>query len=153
MSPLSLVKKSWQNTKAMPGLLRMLCQGAMVAPPILLAFLVLPLTEWTVNGKSMSYPELWGSGAGVILGLVLLLAAIGGWGIAARVSAARWAWVAAPVLPVLLLPLFPQFAAGSSSSTLSSMGAGLVTSIVLYGALFHVGAVQRYFNQQPHAGA
>ena len=125
----------------------------MVAPPILLAFLVLPLTDWTVNGKSMSYSELWWSGAGVVFGLALLLAAVGGWGIAARVSAARWAWVAAPVLPVLLLPLFPQLAAGSSSSALSSMGAGLVTSIVVYGALFHVAAVQQYINQQPDAGA
>ena len=119
----------------------------MVAPPILLAFLVLPLTDWTVNGKSMSYSELWRSDAGVVFGAALLLAAVGGWGIAARVPAARWAWVAAPLLPALLLPLFPQLAAGSSSSTLSTIGAGLITSIVVYCALFHVAAVQRYINQ------
>ena len=144
MTVLSLVKNSWQNTKAMPVLLRMFSQGAMVASPILLIFLVLPLTDWNVDGKSMSYAELWKSGAGVVAVMPLLLAALGGWGIAAKVKAARWSWVAMPLLPALLLPFFPALSA-SSSSRLADIGSGVVTALIIYGALFHISAVQKYF--------
>ena len=146
MTFLSLVKNSWQNTKAMPGLLRMFSQGAMVAPPILLIFLVLPLTDWNVDGRSLSYGELWKSGAGVIAATALLLAALVGWGIAARVKAARWSWVATPLLPALLLPLFPALSA-SSSSSLANIGSGSITALIIYGALFRIPAVQEYFDR------
>ena len=145
MTVLSLVKSSWQNTKTMPSLLRMFSQGVMVAPPILLLFLVLPLTDWSVNGKSMSYTDLWRSGAGVIAATTLLLATFGGWGIAAKVKAARWLWVATPLLPALLLPFFPALSASAWSSSAVNVGSGIVTALIVYGALFHTLAVREYF--------
>jgi hypothetical protein len=84
MGALAIVKRWWRNTKELPFPLDMLCQGAMVAGPILLVFLVLPIVEWTINGRQMSYAELWKSGAGLAFGLFLFLLMIGAWGLAAQ---------------------------------------------------------------------
>ena len=99
MDALAIVKRWWRNTKDLPFPLDMLCQGAMVAGPALLVFLVLPIVEWTVNGRPMSYAELWKSGAGLAFGLFLFLLMIGAWGLAARNLRSRWALVAAPTAP------------------------------------------------------
>ena len=99
MDALAIVKRWWRNTKDLPFPLDMLCQGAMVAGPVLFVFLVLPIVEWTVNGRQMSYAELWKSGAGLAFGLFLFLLMIGAWGLAARNLRSRWALVAAPTAP------------------------------------------------------
>src|SRR5438477_11449495 len=96
MDALAIVKRWWRNTKDLPFPLDMLCQGAMVAGPVLLVFLVLPIVEWTVNGRQMSYAELWKSAAGLASGLLLFLLMIGAWAFAARTLTSRWALVAAP---------------------------------------------------------
>src|SRR5438309_1795592 len=75
MDALAIVKRWWRNTKDLPFPLDMLCQGAMVAGPVLLVFLVLPIVEWTVNGRQMSYAELWKSGAGLAGTIIFLSAA------------------------------------------------------------------------------
>src|SRR5438034_6471454 len=67
--------------------------------PVLFVFVVLPIVEWTVNGRPMSYAELWKSGAGLAFGLFLFLLMIGAWGLAARNLRSRWALVAAPTAP------------------------------------------------------
>src|SRR5713101_6495150 len=64
MDALAIVKRWWRNTNDLPFPLDMLCQGAMVAVPILFVFVVLPIVDWTINGRQMSYAELWKSGAG-----------------------------------------------------------------------------------------
>jgi len=99
MDALAVVKRWRRNTKDLPFPLDMLCQGAMVAGPVLFVFLVLPIVEWTVNGRQMSYAELWKSGAGLAFGLFLFLLMIGAWGLAARNLRSRWALVAAPTAP------------------------------------------------------
>src|SRR5437016_14602188 len=99
MDALAIVKRSWRNTKDLPFPLDMLCQGAMVAGPALLVFLVLPIAEWTVNGRQMSYAELWKSGAGLAFGLFLFLLMIGAGRSAARNRTSPWVLVAAPAPP------------------------------------------------------
>jgi hypothetical protein len=135
----------WKNTKEMPQILRMFCQGAMVAPPILALLLVLPLTEWQVNGRQVPYQELWSSGAGPVMFLFVSLAALGGWGLAARRGWARWLWVATPTAPLLMAAALPstwftQEATAAGSTWLGAAG----TSALIYAALFLVPAVQRY---------
>jgi len=135
----------WRNTKEMPPLLRMFCQGAMVAPPALSALLVLPLTDWTVNGKQVPYAELWSSGAGLTMLVFMLLAAAGAWGLAARAKWSRWAWVATPVAPLLVAALYPrtwftQEVSGGVTVWLSA----LLTSILIGACLFFVPSVKEY---------
>jgi hypothetical protein len=137
----------WQNTKSMPFLLRLLTQGAMVAAPILLLFLVLPITEWEVNGRSVSYAELWSSGEGAAIAVSLALVAAGAWGLAARNSASRWLLISSPLTPYVVLALFPT----SPTSSFESIGAEVIASAVLtaaafYFCLFHLRAVREYFD-------
>jgi hypothetical protein len=80
----------------MPFLLRTFCEGAMVAAPILLVFLLLPITDWQINGRPMAYAELWSSGQGVAIAAFLVLGGVGAWGLAARVHASRWLLVSLP---------------------------------------------------------
>ena len=135
----------WRNTKNMPQLLRMLCQGAMVAPPILAALLVLPLTDWTVNGKQVPYAELWKSGAGLTFLVFTLTATAGAWGLAARKTWARWALVATPVAPVIVAALYPKTwfteqASGDLSTWLSALG----MAAIFYACLFFLPSVKAY---------
>lgn len=138
------VRRAWQNTKDMPFLLRMYCQGAMVVAPLLLFFLVLPLFDWNVNNRPLSYTELWSSGAGMASSLCLALAGLGGWGLAFRSSVARWAWVAAPSAPLLALPFFPASPQLSGLRDGSLVAGALFTSVAVYAVLFHIPAVRRY---------
>jgi hypothetical protein len=84
MNIVPAIWSTWKNTKGMPFLLRMYCQGAMVVAPLILFFLAVPLFDWTVNDRPVSYTELWSSGAGVTIGGCLMLVGLGGWGLAAR---------------------------------------------------------------------
>ena len=144
MNIAAAVRGAWQNTQDMPALLRMYCQGAMVVTPLLLLLLVLPLFEWTVNGRRVSYAELWSSGAGVVLGVCLALSGLGAWGLAARSSRARWACVAAPSAPLLALPFSRASLLLSGLSDASLVAGTLLTSAAVYAALFHVPSVRRY---------
>lgn len=140
--------KSWRNTKEMPLLLRLLCQGGMVVAPIFLCFLLLPITGWTVNGRTMSYAELWKSGAGVALGVFLVLLLFGTWGLAARNSGTRWALVLAPVAPYAVLVIFPWSSQVSSESLSAyTITSAIVTGLVIYGCLFHLQSVRRYLER------
>src|SRR5262245_970431 len=141
--------KYWRNTREMPLLLRLLCQGGMVGTPILLFFLLVPITDWTVNGRPMSYAELWESGAGFSMATFIALLLVGTWGLAARNPATRWALVLAPVVPFAVLLVFPwssQFSAESLSLELFAQA--VVTGGVIYACLFHLRAVRRYLDRQ-----
>ncbi|TMI36779.1 MAG: hypothetical protein E6H41_10120 [Betaproteobacteria bacterium] len=145
MDALAIVKRWWRNTKDLPFPLDMLCQGAMVAGPVLLVFLVLPIVEWTVNGRQMSYAELWKSGAGLAFGLFLFLLMIGAWGLAARNLASRWALVAAPAAPyVASVPFLSSGLISTEDVWFGILGGSLVAAIA-YACLFHLPAVRRYF--------
>jgi len=131
----------------MPALLRMYCQGGMVAAPILILVLVLPIAPFNVNGQPVSYAELWSSGIGEITALFVGFIGIGAWGIAARSSISRWFIVLAGLLPAVfmtLIPSFYKFAPGASK--ISFLAEAAVTAILLYGCLFWIPSVQRYFN-------
>ena len=142
---MSNVTSIWQNTKEMPQLLRMFCRGAMVAPPILALLLVLPLMEWTVNGRKVSYSELWSSGAGPVMLAFMVTAAAGAWGLAARASWSRWFWVATPIVPVLVAAVYPKtwFTGEAAGDTGIWLGA-LATGAFIFVCLFLVPSVQAY---------
>lgn len=137
--------KLWNNTKAMPQPMRMLCQGGMVAPPILALLLVLPIMDWTVNGRQIAYSELWSSGAGLTMLVFMLMATAGAWGLAARTRWSRWALVATPVAPVLVAAVHPrtwftQEAAGDASVWVSAVA----VSLIIFACLFLIPAVRNY---------
>jgi hypothetical protein len=144
---IAALRHAWRNTKDMPPLLRVFCQGAMVVTPLLLVLLAVPLFDWTVGSRTMSYTDLWQSGAGATLSACLLLGGIGAWGLAARAPRARWALVASPSVP--LLSLWTSRAEGLDS--VSNVASALLTSAVVYLALFHVPAVRRYLSRATHA--
>src|SRR5215217_5104492 len=97
----------WRNTKEMPFPLSMLCQGGMVVAPTFLILLGFPLVEWEIDGRNMSYAELWSSGEGGAIVVSLALVSVGVWGIAARNRVSRWLLVLSPVVPYFLLAMFP----------------------------------------------
>lgn len=136
----------WQNTKSMPFLLRLLTQGAMVAAPILLLFLILPITEWKVNGRSVSYAELWSSGEGAAIAASLALATVGAWGLAARNLAARWLLVSTPLVPYVVLAIFP----GSRAEPigLDVIASAAFTAAIFYFCLYRLRAVRAYLNAE-----
>jgi heme A synthase len=144
---MSRIRNWWKNTNEMPFLLRMLCQGGMVASPILLVFAVLPVADWEVNDIPMSYRDLWISGAALSMISFIVLVGVGAWGLAARSSVSRWALVLAPLVPLLLL-----FALGDSSvfphlrMTFAVFVQGAVTSLLIYACLFWLPSVRRYLD-------
>jgi hypothetical protein len=142
---LAIVKGWWMNTKDLPIPLDMLCQGAMVAGPVLLLFVVLPIVDWTINGRQMSYAELWKSGAGLAFGLFLFLIMVGAWGLAARNLRSRWALVAAPSAPYIASVPFLSSGLLSAEDVWFGILGGLVMAAITYACLFHWPAVRRYF--------
>lgn len=136
----------WKNTQSMPLLLRLLTQGAMVAAPILLLCLVLPITAWEVNGRPLSYAELWSSGEGAALAASLTLVVIGAWGLAARNSASRWLLVSSPLAPYIVLALFPVPHAEPIGSDVIASAA--LTAAVFYFCLFHLRVVRAYLDAE-----
>jgi hypothetical protein len=132
----------WQNTQSMPLLLRLLSQGTMVAAPILLLFLLLPIMEWDINGHRVTYTELWHSGQGVAIASSLAFAAAGAWGLAARNSASRWLLVLTPVVPYLALVILP--ATSSKAFTHGGIASAVFTTVVFYFCLFHLRGVRAY---------
>ena len=150
---MSSILTLWRNTQRMPQLLRMFCQGAMVAPPILAALLLLPLTEWTVNGRQVPYAELWRSGAGLTFLVFTLTATAGAWGLAARKPWARLALVATPIAPVIVASIYPKTwfteQAGDLSTWLSAIG----MAAFFYACLFLLPSVKAYVSGSARADA
>jgi len=145
MDLLPSVREWWRNTKNLPFPLDMLCQGAMVAGPVLLVILALPIVDWTTGDLAMSYAELWKSGAGIAFGLFLLLITIGAWGLAARKRASRWALVAAPPAPYVASMPFLNSGLLTAEDIRYGILGGVLVAAVLYACLFHLPSVRRYF--------
>ncbi len=144
MLNISSIVTYWKNTGDMPFLLRLPCQGGMGAGPVLLLLLMFPFMDWNIDGRSLSYAELWSSGAGVVIGISLLLVSIGVWGLAARRPASRWALVAAPIAPVAIafLPMFQlRYLEPVTTDIILNT---VITAFVVYVCLFHIPAVKKY---------
>ena len=137
----------WNNTKEMPFLLRVLCQGGMFAGPILLVFLALPIADWTFNGKRMSYSELRSSGVGLVMLVFIGLVIVGTWGMAARQPTSRWALVLAPLVPIILALAFPQLRSTVPLDPVFFLQV-LVTPAIIYGCLFHLASIRKYFGNE-----
>lgn len=131
----------WRNTRDMPLLLRVMCRGGMIVAPVLLVLLIVPAMNWTVDGRLVSHAQLWRSGAGPALALLMLLVALGCWGLAARRPPSRWLLVAAPVVPYVARALFPDAASALEPWLLVE---AVAASLILYVGLFHTGAVRTY---------
>jgi hypothetical protein len=123
----------------------MLCQGAMLAGPVLFVFVALPIVDWTIGGRQMPYAELWKSGAGLAFGLFLLLVTSGAWGLAARNPGSRWALVAAPPAPYVASVPFLHSGLLSREEVWFGILGGLLVAAIVYACLFHLPAVCRYF--------
>lgn len=146
MNAPATIRAWWNNTKELPFPIGILCQGGMVAGPILLAFLVLPIMDWTINERQMSYGELWTSGAGFVVALFVLLVMVGAWGLAARNPTSRWALVAAPIAPYVASMPLPKSGLMSADDVLLGILSGLFTAAIIYGCLFHLPGVRRYLS-------
>ena len=145
MNAVAIVRGRWRNTEELPFPLDKLCQGAMVAGPVMFVFLVLPIVDWTINGRQMSYAELWQSGAGLAFGLFLVLLMIGAWGLAARNLGSRWALVAAPAAPYVASVPFANSGLLSIEDIVSGIVGDLFVAAIGYACLFHLPSVRRYF--------
>jgi len=132
----------WKNTKGMPFILRSLVQGAMVVAPIFLLLLVFPLIEWEINGHLVSHASLWSSSEGVAIASTLALAAAGGWGLAARNSRSRWLLVSLPIVPYIVLALFPG--TFSDPVDFADIASAVLTAAVFYCCLFRLRVVRAY---------
>lgn len=140
-----MINRYWENTKDLPFPLDMLCQGAMIAGPVMFVFLVVPIVDWTIEGRHLSYAELWQSGAGVAYALFLLLLTIGAWGLAARKPASRWALIFAPIAPYVASAPFLRSGLLSRDDLTFGILGGMLMAAVLYACLFRLPAVRRYF--------
>jgi hypothetical protein len=134
------IKGYWKATNEMPPILRMPCQGGMVAGPIMAIAILIPFPEWKVNGKPMPYAEVWRSGIAPAMLVLSLLICFGMWGMGARNPAARWLLVAAAIAPLLV-----QYCIAPTTPDIGLMAASAALSVaIIYGYLFHSPAVKRY---------
>lgn len=147
MLAITQLNRWWKNTKEMPFLMRLLCQGGMVAGPILLFFLLAPIADWTVNGRRISYGELWSSGAGASFALFIALIILGSWGLAARKPISRWAVVLAPVAPYAVLLAFPNSWLTADSISVSVLMQAFIAAALMYFCLFHLKGIRRYLER------
>lgn len=145
----STAARWWANTREMPLVLRLLCQGGMIVSPIFILLLLVPFPSWEINGRSMPYIEVWTSGAGLSICAFLLFLAIGTWGLAARGANYRWALVFAPLAPYVVLLLYPwgsQFAADALAfGTVAQL---LLGAVVMYVCLFHLKVVRMFLEKK-----
>jgi hypothetical protein len=135
----------WRDTKTMPYILGVFCQGAMVVTPIIAALLIFPVMEWTINEKALTYSELWSCGAGSVFLLWMLMIATGAWGLAARAIWARWVCVANPVMPLLLAAIHPK--TWFTSEVVAGIDiwlSALATSAFIFVCLFFIPSVLSY---------
>jgi len=130
----------WRNTREMPLVMRVLCQGAMVAIPLLILALVLPVTDWEVDGRVMTYRDLWTSGNGAAITVCLSLYCFGAWGLAARRHSSRWVLVAACLAPAVLV------AVGDRAIPWVSFFEAAICSAAMYFCLFRLPSVRLFMD-------
>jgi hypothetical protein len=139
-----ILRRARSGVAAMPLLMRMLCGIAMLASPILLVALCLPIVSFSVGGKEVAFQEIWRSGLGVILWISLLLSGLASWGLALRRPIARWFAVAGPIAPIAVAALLPHSAVLSHYQQPNAILLALPYAMGMYFCLFHVQSVRRY---------
>lgn len=132
----------WRNTKEMPELIGLACRGAMVAGPVLLIVLLIPGIDWNVNGRPMSYSEVWRSGVGASALSFIVFVTIGAWGMAARKQWSRWVLVLTQVVPVVFFPIDWKEMRGHLPIMLIGVGIGVA---IIYTCLFRLKRMRSYF--------
>lgn len=110
----------------------------MVVTPLFILALVLPVTDWEVDGQAMTYRELWTSGNGAMLAVCLGLYCFGAWGLAARRHFSRWVLVTASVAPAVFI------AVSERSIPWLSFTEAAIYGIAMYFCLFRLRAVQLF---------
>jgi hypothetical protein len=139
----------WRNTREMPSLLRMFCQGGMTAGPLLFIAFALPMGNIGVNGRTMSYGEFWSSGAGAGTELFLLMVTIGFWGLAARAPSSRWVLVVCPLISWIPIAFaVPNTLAESVPMLILE---SIVSAAFTYFCLFRLRSVRRYMEGGPRS--
>lgn len=116
-----------------------------MASPILLLILSIPSTNWKVNGRNVTYQELWASGAGLVFLSMIALVGVGSWGIAARKSEARWALVLANIVPVTVMSLWPLTWFTDQDSYLGFWISSFISAAFMFFLLFRVESINTYF--------
>jgi len=147
MAILERIQSCFKNVKEMPFILGSLCSGGMIAAPILLLFILLPIADWEIDGRAMSYQEMWLSGDAAALAACFLLLAAGAWGLAARNRASRWPLVLSPVIPYALLTIFRALLpAPAEPIHVDVATSAILTAVVIYFCLFHLRPVREYLD-------
>ena len=138
----------WKNTKDMPFPMRTLCQGTMVAGPILIFALILPIAAWRIGERYLSYGELWSSGVGETMIIFIGSTTVGAWLLAMRKERGRRLVMLGTLVPsvlVLVVPAFSDYAGHSQKLEF------ILQVIAFYGlqywALFRWAAFQVYLGQ------
>jgi hypothetical protein len=145
MSVFALFRESRAGLAAMPTLMRMFCGGAMLATPVLLLLMLVPLVPLQIDGQAVSRREFWESGIALVFVSFLLLGLVGSWGMALRRPGARWAAVSMPVAPGLILLLLPTSRLVASEQGLRTVAVGCAYAVAFYLCLFHIPVLKRYF--------
>lgn len=143
----ALIREARAGLAVMPELMRILCGGAMVATPVLLVLMFVPLVPLHINGQAVSRREFWHSGVALVFASFLILGVIGSWGMALRRPGTRWAVVSIVLVPAVISQLLPASAllALGQPSPSRMLVAGCAYAIGFYLCLFHIPAVKRYF--------
>ena len=137
----------WRNTKNMPLLLGMFCQGAMIISPVFVTLLLVPIFDWTIEDRQVSYAELWRSGAGLFCLVTGLGASAGSWGLAARKVWARWVCSATPIAPFILATVLPPtWFTQKVFGGVSPWPSAIATSAVIAACLFLLPSVTNFLS-------
>jgi hypothetical protein len=88
-------------------------------------FLLIPSISWTFNGAPVTYSELWRSGGGASVFALAACVGIGSWGMAAKIDAARWAFVAIPIAPFAAASLCASIAGAPPAVEYAAPGVAL----------------------------
>jgi len=140
----SAILRCWTASRELPTLQRLLCRAGMIFGPLFLVAVLLPIADYQIGSREVSWREFWVSGAGPLFAAVMLLATAGSWGLAARRSAGRWLLVLTPLVVVASILLY----AGRDWTAVDALVLALfaATAALNYMALFRSPAVHHYLS-------
>ena len=141
MSP---ILKCWAASRELPTLQRLLCRAGMIFGPLFLVAVLLPIADYQIGSREVSWREFWVSGAGPLFAAVMFLVTVGSWGLAARRSAGRWLLVLTPLVMVATLLLFADLDWTAVDALVLALFAAMTA--LNYIALFRSPAVRHYLS-------